>query len=74
MQKSGELNHLQFEHLIEHLETETPNKLNLVEFEDLLDEIIMLCGGEIEDAYESDFEGIEKNTNSQSSSSKGFKR
>lgn len=42
-----------------NIETMSPNKLSAEEFENLLDELIIACGGEVEDTFAEDLETVD---------------
>lgn len=59
LEQSGQLSRIQLEHLLSNIETKSPNKLSAEEFENLLDELIILCGGEVEDTYADNLDALD---------------
>lgn len=59
MEQSGQLSQIKLEHLLSNIETMSPNKLSAEEFENLLDELIIACGGEVEDTFAEDLETVD---------------
>lgn len=54
MIESQDLSKLQLDNLFSATETKVAGKLDLEEFENLIDEIIILCGGEVEHVADSE--------------------